>query len=244
MKLEIVKPASALRKAHKKSAVKREQFELFKSNILKMFSRINENESEENIKNILADFLKDTYYKGLYEINTKGRQDLAIHNDHSASSTVGVIIEVKRPSNIQEMISVERTNTKALQELLLYFLQERYIHHNIDIKHLIVTNVYEWYIFDITEFERCFSLNKSLVKQFKEWDAGNIGTRQTSWFYNEIAAPVLANTEFDLKCVFIDLRDLHKRLLKDTDANESQLLTCFRLLSPLHILKKTGTKRQ
>ena len=53
----------------------------------------------------MADFLKDTYYKGHYEINTKGRTDLVVHNGKSASDTVGVIIETKKPPNKHEMIA-------------------------------------------------------------------------------------------------------------------------------------------
>jgi adenine-specific DNA-methyltransferase len=49
------------------------------------------------IKPILIDFLKETYYKDKHYINVKDNNDLVIHNDKTAHSSVGVIIEVKRP---------------------------------------------------------------------------------------------------------------------------------------------------
>ena len=64
-----------------------------------MFSRIDEKESEENLKNIISDFLKDTFYKNQYEVNTKGRSLLVIHNGKLSKETVAVIIEAKKPSN-------------------------------------------------------------------------------------------------------------------------------------------------
>jgi len=59
-----------------------------------------------------------------------------------------VILEVKKPSNKSEMLRRDKLNCKALQELLLYFLRERITEKNLEIKHLIATNIYEWFIFD------------------------------------------------------------------------------------------------
>ena len=80
MELELIKPAASLNKAFRKTSLKRDQIELFKENLKRLFNRINELESEEHLKNIVSDFLKDNWYKNLYEINTKGRADLVIHN--------------------------------------------------------------------------------------------------------------------------------------------------------------------
>ena len=35
------------------------------------------------------------------------------------------------------MISAEKLNTKAFQELVLYYLRERITHKNIEVKHLV-----------------------------------------------------------------------------------------------------------
>ena len=60
MKLELIKPSSSLNKAFRKTSLKRDQIELFKENLKRLFDRINEQESEEHLKNIVSDFLKDT----------------------------------------------------------------------------------------------------------------------------------------------------------------------------------------
>jgi len=117
MKLILQQPAKSLSKAYLKQSIKREQIEQFKANLSRLFDRIRDDEHEEHQKNIIADFLKDTWYKPAFEINTSKRTDLVIHNGKSSDDTVGVIIETKKPSNRNEMITPDRPNVKALHEL-------------------------------------------------------------------------------------------------------------------------------
>jgi hypothetical protein len=51
----------------------------------------------------------------LHEINIKERQDQVIHTGKTSKEAVGVIIEIKRPPNKNEMISEVKPNTKAMQ---------------------------------------------------------------------------------------------------------------------------------
>jgi hypothetical protein len=95
MKLITITPVKSLNKAYLKQSLKREQVELFKANLARMFERICTDEHEEHLKNIVSDFLKDTWYKTTNEINTSGRADLAIHNGTTSTASVGVLIEVK-----------------------------------------------------------------------------------------------------------------------------------------------------
>jgi hypothetical protein len=110
MKLTINPPVKSLSKAYLKQSLKRDQIVLYKANLARMFERIRTDEHEDDLKNIVSDFLKDTWYKQTNEINTSVRTDLVIHNGKSSSDTVGVLIEVKRPGNNNEMISPERPN--------------------------------------------------------------------------------------------------------------------------------------
>jgi adenine-specific DNA-methyltransferase len=122
-------PKEALKnKAFAKNKPNSESFGNFKTNLAQLISqiKINESESEEFHKNLLSDFLKNTYYSQNYFINTKGRNDLVIYNGKDAKSSVGVILETKKPSaNSAEMPKVNDLNKKAFQQLLLYFLRER-----------------------------------------------------------------------------------------------------------------------
>ncbi len=160
MKLNAQTPKQSLNKAFLKQPVNRDDITLFKTNLQILLGKINEKESEEHHKNFVRDFLKDSFYKSDYEINTKGRQDLVIHVGKDASDKVGVILEAKKPTNKTDMISADNPNRKALHELILYFLRERIDGNNFDVKYLIVTNINEWFIFDASVFNQLFFENK------------------------------------------------------------------------------------
>jgi hypothetical protein len=237
MKLVLYPPAKNLSKAYLKQSLQREQIETFKNNLSRLFERLKPGESEEHLKNIVADFLKDTWYKPDFEINTSGRADLVIHNGKSSNDPVGVIIEVKRPDNTAEMITPERPNAKALHELLLYYMQERYLNDNKQIKRLIACNIHEWYIFDAADFERFFFDNPKLVKGFREWKDGLFGIDKTEWFYREIAAPLIDKELTELPCTAFDLREIEKILRDPQGRGDNKLLNLYKLLSPPHLLK-------
>jgi len=174
MKLKILKPRKAINKAFLKIKPNRTEIESFKENLIELLDRTNDTESEEFHKNLVSDFLKDTYYKNNHFINTKGRNDLVIHNGNKAKSTVGVIIEAKKPTNKAEMLTKDKINVKAFQELVLYYLRERITHKNLEIKYLVATNINEWFIFDSNVFEKQFAQNKGLVKQFNDFENGRL----------------------------------------------------------------------
>ena len=92
----IQSPRKALNKAFLKVKPNRTAIEGFKTNLIALLDRTNDTESEEFHKNLVIDFLKKTYYDPNYFINTKGRNDLVIHNGNNASSSVGVIVEAKK----------------------------------------------------------------------------------------------------------------------------------------------------
>jgi len=142
MELKLLKPRIALNKAFLKVKPNRPEIELFKKNLISLIDNIDEFESEEFHKNLVSDFLKNTYYGAAHFINTRDRKDLVIHNGASANSTVGVIIEAKSPANKAEMLRPDNINNKAFQELVLYYLRERITHKNLEIKNLILTNIY------------------------------------------------------------------------------------------------------
>jgi len=234
MNLEKVKYNKALNPAYFKQNLKTESINLFITNFKKLFERINENESEEHNKNIVADFLKNTFYKDNYEINTSGRKDLVIHTENTGNSPVAIIIEAKSPTNKSEMISFEKPNTKAFHETIHYFLHERIFKQNKDIKHIIITNIYEWFIFDAADFEKLFYANKTFRNQYEDWYEKKLVGTTTDWFYNEIAKPFVEQEIETLNCVHVNLSDFKN--LTDFE-NDNKLINLYKIFSPEHLLK-------
>lgn len=237
-KLLKVAPKKTLNAAFLKLRPLRSEMDLFKSNLIRLLDHINESESEENQKNHVRDFLLNTYYTHKHEVNTKGRQDLVIHTDVHNTSPVGVIIETKRPANKSEWISADKPNNKALHELVLYFLRERVDGNNLDIRHLVATNVYEWYIFDASVFEKLFYQNKKFVRDYEAWRDGQKVTKDTNLFYNEIARPYIDSLTEEIPVAFFDLREYDTELRNADKADDKKLIALQKLLSPYHLLKQ------
>ncbi|MAU14645.1 MAG: type II restriction endonuclease [Muricauda sp.] len=233
-----IKPKKALNKAFLKVKPYREEIELFKTNLIKVLDFSNEDESEEYHKNLVSGFLKDSLYHNDHFINTSGRKDQVIHIGPKPDSPVGVIIEAKNPKNKSEMVTVDNLNKKAFHELLLYFLRERITKGNLEVKNLIITNLFEWFIFDANDFEKNFVANKTLVKQFKDFEAGNLSGTNTDFFYNEIAKPYLSAFEVSLSFVYFDLRKYEKIVRNDNPKDDQKLVALFKVLSPQHLLKE------
>ncbi|MFN4147587.1 MAG: Eco57I restriction-modification methylase domain-containing protein [Runella sp.] len=235
--LKELKPRKALNKAFLKVKPKRTEIEGFKTNLITLLDRTNDTESEEFHKNLVSEFLKKTYYDPNHFINTKGRNDLVIHNGPNGNSTVGVIIEAKKPTNKAEMISTKKLNTKAFQELVLYYLRERITHKNLEVKHLVATNINEWFIFDATQFDRLFAQNKNLVKQFNDFEAGRLADTKTDFFYKQIAEPFIDSITSEIEFTYFNLQDFQKPLRNADKADDNALIALFKLLSPEHLLK-------
>ncbi|WP_233131792.1 DUF7149 domain-containing protein [Robiginitalea sediminis] len=232
-----MKPRKALNKAFLKVKPNRSEIEGFKTNLIQLLNRTNDTESEEFHKNLVIDFLKKTYYDPNHFVNTKGRNDLVIHNGDKAKSTVGVIIEAKKPTNKNEMISTDKLNTKAFQELMLYYLRERITQNNLETKHLIITNINEWFIFNATTFDRLFAQNKKLVKQFNEFEGGRLADTKTDFFYKQIAEPFIADIKTEIEFTYFNLQDYQKPLRNEDKTDDNKLIALYKLLSPEHLLK-------
>lgn len=215
----------------------RAQIERFKDCFKSLFGHINEKESEENVKDHLMDFLKEVYYKGTYVVAPKGKTDFVIHLGKEASSPAGVLFEVKRPANKSEMVSRENLNTKAFHELLLYYFQERSRDRNSDLRHCVITNVYEWYIFDAALIDRVFYRNAHLKKEYTAWASGQKVSRNNDLFYNEIAKPFLETLDEEVPFTYFDLRTYQKNVNDADLTNDKALLPLYKILSPTHLLK-------
>lgn len=233
----LLTPRKSLNKAFLKVKPNRSDIEVFKAHLIELIDQTNDTESEEFHKNLVADFLKKTYYAPTHFINTKGRNDLVIHAGKTAKTPVAVIIEAKKPTNRSEMLQTDKLNSKALQELVLYYLRERISHKNIDIKHLVVTNIHEWFVFDAGVFEKNFAQNKRLVKQFQDFEAGRLGGTKTDFFYKEIAQPCIAEAEPNLAFAYFDLRTYETPLRNQDQKDDNKLIALFKLFSPEHLLK-------
>ena len=184
----------------------------------------------------MIDFLKKTYYDPNYSVNTKGNNESVIHNGKDAKTNVGVIIEAKSPIKKTEMITVANLNGKASQELVLYYVREHITHKNTELKHVVVTNIHEWFVFDAQLFNKLFAENKSFTKQFIDFEEGRMSGRTTDYFYKEIAKPFIESVQNTIEFAYFDIRKYDKPLQNVNKEDDKLLVALFKLLSTEHLL--------
>lgn len=240
MKLLPQAPKKAI-KAFLKQKPLRSEIDLLKKNLITLLDKISviekqpKDESEEHLKNDMRDFLRDTFYKESHAINTKDKKDLVIHLGKKIDSNVGVIIETKRPSNTLEMISLDNANKKALHEIILYYFGERN-NGNHELKQLIISNIYEWYIIDANYFDK-FIYRNNAIKKLYETKLND--KKDNPWFYEEVAK-LIEKVNIEIPCVYINIKE-YEQIVRDTNIeNDKELSALLKILSPQYLLKATS----
>jgi len=229
MNFVFVNPLEATKKL-RREVILEDDYINFKQCLVRLLNNINLNESEEHLKAPLSEFLKNTFYSK-NKINTKGSIDLAIYNEEQTED-VAVLIELKKPSNTGEMISKENMNKKALQEAISYYLSERNEFNNTNIKNIIVTNVFDWYIFDANDFESYFN-KTSLKNEYKKWKSGQSSGSKTDFLYTDIIAKFIDQSENNLTVIYFNL----KEYVGYSGNEEPKIYSLCKVLSPYVLLK-------
>ncbi len=233
MQLTVINVKKAINTAYLKEKVSRNEIEKFKQQVNSLFEKTEETYSEDTLKDFVTEFFRKTWYDPAHAITiNKERKDLTIHLGKSPKDASAVITEVKK-INSNEMLALDKLNVKALHELVLYYLEERNI-GNIEIKHLVVTNVYEWFVFDANEFDRKIYRNSRIKKLFEIYK--NDG-KDNVYFYTELKK-IISETEDTIVCTYFDLRSVKKEINNCSRTDDSRLIPFYKILSPEHILKK------
>lgn len=195
-----------------------------------------DNDPESNYEDNVKALLEDTFYKGKNKIaQRKGvKTDLNIFEDNTTSSSPVVLIEMKSPSEKNDMLSKEDLNRKALHELILYYLTEFVDHdHNNAIRWLIASNGYDWFIFDESLFRDLF-YTKKFVQEYRKVnpDSPKLNKEKTKAFYAYVAKEIEDNRLTDkMSCIYFSLKGWDKM-------SNQKLSTICKLLSPYFLLGK------
>ena len=118
--LTMLSPKLSLNKAWLKVKPLRTEIEQFKQHLVRLLSRIDEKESEENIKGHLMEFQRDTWSKPVRLVATKSRTDFVIHNGNTVDTPAMVLFEVKRPANKADMINTDNSQPQSLAQEYMF----------------------------------------------------------------------------------------------------------------------------
>lgn len=205
MTKKILTPKQSLLKGYMKISVSRNEINLFKEKLRFFFNHVNPSESEEFNKNLIMQFLNQTYYaKQDCLVNTYEKTDLAIYEKTTGGEEKPVVLfEFKGPGR-PDMISKDNFRQKSIYELVLYYLREEIRNKNHDIKYLVVTDCNQLFIFEKKVFYDLFAKNKQLVNEVMASDTGN--GDKTEYIYNNFIAPVVEKVEDGMTCTYMNLQ--------------------------------------
>ncbi|QQW89986.1 class I SAM-dependent DNA methyltransferase [Helicobacter pylori] len=157
---------------------KKETIEKFEKEINSLLENAPRQDDEEFQKNEINKFLKNTYD---HECNTNKKVDSAIYVDKEA----WVLIEAKALNNGNEFPK-DRENplSKAFCQMVFYFLNA--IENNNSLKHAIICNAHEFFLFDCKDLLNLFQKDKK-IKQLHKNCVKKEGTdSSTKRFYSDL----------------------------------------------------------
>ncbi|UOS28591.1 Eco57I restriction-modification methylase domain-containing protein [Helicobacter pylori] len=202
---------------------KEETIENFEKEINSLLENAKRQDGEEFQKNEINSFLKNTYG---YHCNTYEKVDSAIYVDGKA----WVLIEVKALNNRNEFPK-DRENplSKAFCQMVFYFLKE--IKNNNSLKHAIICNAHEFFLFDCKDFCALFQNDKEIKKLHKNCAKKEGTDPSTKRFYSDLEEYLKKDFEGELRYTHFNL--------SSNDPKELPLI--YQVLSQEVLLKQKKT---
>ncbi|GAA7117432.1 class I SAM-dependent DNA methyltransferase [Helicobacter pylori] len=203
---------------------KKETIENFEKEINSLLENAKRRDYEESQKSKINKFLENTYG---YDCDINEKVDSAIYVDRKA----WVLIEVKALNNRNEFPK-DRENpiSKAFCQMVFYFLKE--IEQNNSLKHAIICNAHEFFLFDCKDLLNLFQNDKKIKELHKNCSKKEGTDPTTKRFYSDLE-------EYLKKDFKGELRYTHFNLSSDDPKEELPLI--YQALSHEVLLKQKKT---
>ncbi|MGL2445318.1 class I SAM-dependent DNA methyltransferase [Helicobacter pylori] len=175
----------------------KETIEDFEKEINSLLENAKRKDDEEFQKNEINKFLKNTYN---HDCNTNKKVDSAIYVD----GEVRVLIEVKALNNRNEFPK-DRENplSKAFCQMVFYFLKE--IENNNSLKHAIICNAHEFFLFDCKDLLNLFKNYKRITKLHEDCTKKEGTDPSTKRFYSDLEEYLKKDFEGELPYTHFNL---------------------------------------
>ncbi|MEJ7666278.1 MAG: hypothetical protein WKG07_45580 [Hymenobacter sp.] len=246
MQLKPLLPSQALDLAYRRQKVARPTLTAFEQARQQLLTELDAQQDEADIAEPLRRFLRAVGFGNF--INSRKKRDLVLHGGPAATDPLAIIFELKHRKNKGEMVRRDDLNRKALHELLLYYFQERTSEQQaLELRQLVITTGYEWFIFDAHEFHRVFWKNTELRAFFQKHQQGQTTAGDTAFFYQTVKE-LLEKNAAEIRFTHLDL-DVRDEQGQRREPGERALLwlskvfrprTCSRSLLPRMPTPSTG----
>ncbi|MGL2789680.1 DUF7149 domain-containing protein [Helicobacter pylori] len=211
-------------KKHNPQEPKKETIENFEKEINSLLENAPRQDDEEFQKNEINKFLKNAYG---YECNTRKKVDSAIYVD----GEVRVLIEVKALNKKTEFPkNRENPLSKAFCQMVLYFLEEIEKEKNNSLKHTIICNAHEFFLFDCKDL-LFLKEDKRIKKFYKNYDKKEGTDSSKPKFYKDLEQYLQEDFQGELRYTHFNLSNY--------DPKELPLI--YQVLSHKVLLKQKRT---
>ncbi|WP_100982194.1 class I SAM-dependent DNA methyltransferase [Helicobacter pylori] len=192
-------------KKHNPQEPKKETIENFEKEINSLLENAPRRNDEEFQKNEINKFLKNAYG---YDCNTNEKVDSAIYVD----GEVRVLIEAKALDKKTEFPkNRENPLSKAFCQMVLYFLEKIEKEKNNSLKHTIICNAHEFFLFDCKDL--LFLNDDKRIKKFYKNYAQKEGTDSSKpKFYKDLEQFLQEDFQGELRYTHFNLSDDFKEL--------------------------------
>ncbi|MUU80157.1 class I SAM-dependent DNA methyltransferase [Helicobacter pylori] len=192
-------------KKHNPQTPTKETIENFEKEINSLLENVPRQDDEEFQKNEINSFLKNAYG---YRCNTNKKVDSAIYVD----GEVQVLIEVKALNKKTEFPK-DRENplSKAFCQMVLYFLEEIEKEKNNSLKHTIICNAHEFFLFDCKDL-LFLKEDKRIKKFYKNYDKKEGTDSSKPKFYEDLEQYLQKDFQGKLPYTYFNLNDDFKEL--------------------------------
>ncbi len=202
---------------------KEETIENFEKEINSLLENAKGQNYEESQKSKINKFLKNTYG---YECDIYEKVDSAIYVDGKA----WVLIEVKALNNRNEFPKNRKNPlSKAFCQMVFYFLNA--IENNNSLKHAIICNAHEFFLFDCKDFCALFQNDKEITKLHKNCAKKEGTDPKTKRFYSDLEEYLKKDFEGELRYTHFNL----------SSYNPKELPLIYQVLSHEVLLKQKKT---
>ncbi|WQT07481.1 class I SAM-dependent DNA methyltransferase [Helicobacter pylori] len=175
---------------------KKKTIENFEKEI-KSLKNAERQKNEEFQKNEINSFLRKVYD---YDCNTYEKVDSAIYVDKEA----WVLIEAKALNNRNEFPKDgENPLSKAFCQMVFYFLNA--IENNNSLKHAIICNAHEFFLFDCKDLLNLFQNDKKIKKLHKNCASKEGTDPRTKRFYSDLEEYLKKDFEGELRYTHFNL---------------------------------------
>ena len=226
-------PSQSIQKSYLRQPVSSIELEKFRFQLDNLLKELNPTDIEEANKGRVKTFLEQTLWpSNAYEINASGKTDLTIKDKNLERNVV--LFEFKKV-NSPEMVTKDDLVKKALFELILYYILEEHENNNTSIKHLIVSDGFQYFIFEKGLFYDLFGKDKIFVHEIKSSE--NTTSEKRDYIYNQIIKPKVEKVKNKLSYTFVDLRTFKKDVSSAEIITKPRFKALFKLFSPTHLQK-------